>query len=236
VLYKVLPNVSVYYNYSTDNALASANPLWQAGVQNEFGVKASFFNDRINVSADHFEIVESNLSYQNPLFNLGLSTIVTIYTDLANHGYEFNAQGGVTKDLSAIVSLTSQKLRDFVGRQQRNVPDTMMNALLDYHFNVFSSSPVKNSDVFAGVIHQSKVAGENVTGFTALGVAEQPGYFLAPLTVYHAGAGYTVDNYRFNLNVDNVFNQHFWMGGQSRISAQPYPGITVTLTVTIHML
>jgi iron complex outermembrane receptor protein len=231
-LYKVLPNVSVYYNYSTDDALASAIPLWQSGVQNEFGAKANFFDNRITVSGDHFEIVQTNVSFQNPAFNTGQSTIQTFYQNLTSHGFEFNAVGGITRDLSVIASYTNQKLRDFVGRHQRNVPDDMANLLLDYHFH---TGALKNADVFAGLVHQGAVAGETITNFTASGVPEQPGFYVKAYTVLNAGGGYQWGRYKFNLNVNNALNQRFWWQANSRTSLAPYPGTTVTLTINVHI-
>jgi outer membrane receptor for monomeric catechols len=232
ILGKVLPNVSVYYNFSTNSGLAASAPMWQAGVQNEFGIKANFFNNRITVTADHFEIKQNNISYSNPLFTAGQSPIPNIYEDLACHGEEFNITGGITKNLSIIASYTNQKLRDVYGRRQRNIPDYMEQGVLDYHFD---KGALKNLDCFVGVIHEGDVAGETIAGFTALGVPEQPGFYVQPHSVYNAGAGYRWRNYRFNLCVDNVFNQHFWWEAQARSSLSAYPGTNITLTVTVHI-
>jgi outer membrane receptor for monomeric catechols len=236
-LYKVLPTVSVYYNFSTNAGLASEAALWQAGVQNEFGIKGNFFNNRISVTASHFKIHQNNVSYANPLLSTGQSNIAFIYTDLVNQGEEFNITGGITKDLSVVFSYTNQKLRDFVGRRQRNVPDNMANLLLHYRFNMFNSGAakmLKNSGVFVGVNHQGDVAGENATGFTPLGVPQLPGYYVPGYTVVNAGASYQYGKYRYNLNVDNILDKKFWWQAQGRSSLAPWPGITVRFRVTKH--
>jgi iron complex outermembrane recepter protein len=232
ILGKVTPNVSLYYNYSSNAALASNAPLWQAGVQNEFGVKTSWFDDRLTVSADHFEIRQSNISYTNPLFTIGQSSIQTIYSDEANHGEELNIQGRITKNISVVASYTNMKLRDAFGRRIRNTPDNMANLLIDYRF---TDSMLKNLDVFAGVIHEGQVAGETVAGFTSLGVPEQPGYYVPAYNVLNAGAGYKFGRYRINLNVGNVLNSKFWWEAQSRSSLSPYPGTRVEVTCTVHL-
>ncbi|MDB6165352.1 MAG: TonB-dependent receptor plug [Lacunisphaera sp.] len=232
LLYKVRPNVSAYYSYSTNASVAGAIPLWQAGVQHEFGLKGEFLNKRIMVSADHFQIVESNVSATNPLYNIGLSTIPNIYSNLRNHGEELNIVGGLTKNLSLIMSYTQMHLRDAAGRRQRNIPDNMANALLNYRF---TEGLLKNANFFVGVIHQGNVAGETVGGYTSLGVPEQPGFYVAPYTVVNAGAGYKWGRYHFNLNVDNALNQKFWWQASSRTSLYPYAGLTARFTVTIHL-
>jgi len=232
ILGKVLPNVSVYYNYSTNAAIGNSTPLWQSGVQNEFGVKSSFFNGRLSVALDHFEITQNNVSETNPLFPLGLTTIPFFYTDLTNHGEEVNITGGITENLSVVASFTDQKLRDYAQRRRRNIPDTMANLLVDYHF---TTGILKNAGVFVGVVHQGDVAGETETGTTSLGVPELPGYYLPAFTVVNAGGHYDLNNCDFHLNVNNVLNQRFFWAAQSRNSASPYPGANVTLSMTVHV-
>jgi outer membrane receptor protein involved in Fe transport len=92
--------------------------------------------------------------------------------------------------------------------------------------------------VFVGVNHEGRVAGENSPnlGYTSLGVPEQVGFYIPAWTAANAGASYTWDRYRFNLNVDNILNEKFWWEPASRQSVSPYPGLTVRLTVTLHLL
>jgi outer membrane receptor protein involved in Fe transport len=106
----------------------------------------------------------------------------------------------------------------------------MWNLLLNYRIREGS---LKNLSGFFAISHLGNVAGETRSGVTAQGVPQQPGFFVAPWTVFNAGAGYTHERYRFNLNVDNVFDQRFWWQPASRISVSPYPGRTVRLTTTI---
>lgn len=235
ILYKVLPKVSVYYNFSTDNAVASLTPLWQTGVQNEFGVKSVLLNGRLSVSADHFEIKQNNVSFPNPAYGTG-SPIVTLYSNLNSHGEELNIQGGITEDLSVIASYTNMRLRDPWGRRQRNIPDNFANVLLDYRFPKGAlKGALKGSNVWVGVLHQADVAGETVQGFTSLQVPEQPGFYLPAFTIVNAGAGYQMGHLRYSLNVNNVFNTKAWFMAFSRASESPYPGTCVTLTVTAHL-
>jgi iron complex outermembrane receptor protein len=234
ILGKPLPNVSIYYSFSTNAAIAGNTPLWQTGKQHEFGIKTDFFNHRLSVSADHFQITETNITVTNPLFNTGQSTIANILANETNHGEELNVSGGITRNLSVIMSYTNMKLRDVANRQIRNIPDNMANLLLNYHF---SQGSLKGASVFLGVQHMGKVAGENAPnlGYTPLGVPDQIGYYVRAWTVANAGASYRWKNYRFNLNVDNVLNQRFWWQPSSRIDVVPYPGLAVRFSVTIHL-
>jgi hypothetical protein len=231
---KPLPNVSIYGSFSTNASLAGQSPLWQGGKQYEFGAKAEFFDHRLSVSADHFQISENNIAITNPAFNTGQSTIATLYEDETNHGEEVNVSGGITRDLSVIFSYTNMQLRDAANRRVRNIPDNMANLLLNYHFH---GGVLNNASVFVGVQHNGSVAGENAPslGFTSLGVPDQVGYYIAAWTAANAGASYSWQRYRINLNVDNVLNERFWWQPASRQSVCPYPGLAVRLSTTIHL-
>jgi iron complex outermembrane receptor protein len=236
LLYKITPDLSAYYSFSTNAAITSNNlnqPVWQTGKQHEFGLKSVFFNGRLSISADHFQIAESNLTSTNPLYNLSPLTQppVLIY-DAVNHGYELNVVGGITKNLSIILSGTEMKYRDTYGRRYRNVPDSLANLLLNYHF---TNTELKGLSIFAGIVHVGDTAGESVTAFTAKGVPELPSFFVPAWTAVNAGASYTYTRYRFNLNVDNALNDQFWWQPAGRNSVSPYPGITTRLTVTVKL-
>jgi iron complex outermembrane receptor protein len=232
VLVKLTDHLSLYGSSSTNAGIAASNPLWQAGKQVEFGAKAEFLDQRLQLTAAHFQITQSNVSSQNPLFNTGQSTVPFLLTNEKNHGEEFNLAGGLTPHLSVIASYTEMRLRDPLGRRLRNVPDHLSNLLLNYHF---TEGLLKNLNVFAGANHQGNVSGESISAVSALGVPEQPSFYVNAFTVLNVGAGYGYGRYHFNLNVDNALNQKFWWQPASRISVSPYPGATFRFTTTIHL-
>jgi iron complex outermembrane receptor protein len=234
ILGKLTPNTSIYYSFSTNAGLAQQNPLWLAGKQHEFGLKWNTFNDRLTISATHFDITQSNVGFFNPLFTLGQSSVQTIFTDLTSKGQELSVVGDVTNNVSVILSFTNQKTRDFVGRRLRNIPDRLATALVKYRFDTLNTSVFKNTGVFVGVIHQGDVSGELATGFTSKGVPIQPGFYLRPWTVVNAGANTTVGRVDYNLNVGNVLDSKFWWQAQGRQSVSPYPGLSVVLSGTVH--
>ena len=107
----------------------------------------------------------------------------------------------------------------------------MANLLLNYRF---TDGSLKNLSAFVGVSYLGNVAGETETAVTSLGVPVQPGFYLPAWTVVNAGASYKWGRYQFTLNVDNVANARFWWQASSRLSIEPYPGIGVRLTTTVH--
>jgi outer membrane receptor protein involved in Fe transport len=206
-------------------------PLWQTGKQHEFGFKTSFFDDRLQISGDHFQITQSNLSTPNPAFNLDTSQPQNLLVDATSKGYELNVVGGLTKNLSVIGSFTLQKYRDAFGRRVRNVPDHMSSLLLNYHFE----GTLKGANVWAGVVHEGDVAGETVTGATSLGVPEQPSFYVPGFTVVNAGAGYTWDRYSIHLNIDNLTDRVFFWDPAGRVSVPMYDGLTARATFSVKL-
>lgn len=230
ILGKVTPSTSLYYSFSTNAGLAQSNPLWLAGKQHEFGLKWNTSNDRLTISATHFDITQSNVGFFNPLWTLGQSPIQTIFTDLTSKGQELSAIGNVTNNVSVILSYTTQKTRDFVNRRLRNIPDKLATALVKYRFDNANTSFFKDSSIFVGAIHQGDVPGELATGFTSKGVPIQPGFYLRPWTVINAGASTTIGRVDYNLNVGNVLDRKFWWQAQGRQSVTPYPGLSIVLS------
>ncbi len=229
ILVKPIRSLSIYGSVSTNAGIAANNPLWQAGKQYELGLKSEFFNQRLQFTAAHFQITQSNVSTPNPLFNTGQSNVSSLLSNQTNHGEEFSVIGGILPNLSIIGSLTAMKLRDPLGRRVRNIPDHIANVLLNYRI---TSGLLRDVAIFAGANHLGSVAGETVSAVTALGVPEVPGFYLKPWTVMNVGASYSYSRFRFNLDVENALNDHFWWQPASRISVSPYPGTTVRLTTT----
>jgi len=65
-VYKVTKHVAVYFSETTNAGIASNSPLWQDGKAFEYGIKSEFFNQRLSVTADHFQLSEQNVAAPNP--------------------------------------------------------------------------------------------------------------------------------------------------------------------------
>jgi outer membrane receptor protein involved in Fe transport len=236
ILAKPAKNLSVYYMFSSNAAITTGpdnEPIWQTGRQNEFGAKSEFFDQGLSFTVAHFQITEANLSSPNPLFNTDpANNPLNILTNETSQGMEYELVGALSRNLSVIASHTDMQLRDSFGRRLRNVPDTTSALLLEYRF---TTGPLTHLDLFAGGIHNGNSAGETVTGFTTLGVPEQPGFYISGWTVYNAGAGYRWGRYHFNLNVENLLNSKFIWQPSGRNSVSPYPGTTVRFTTTVRI-
>lgn len=232
VLAKPAKNMAVYYSYSTNAALVSFNntPLFREGKQHEVGAKTELFDQRLSISGAWFKITQTNLVTPNPLF---LSDPVrnpqNTLSDQNNKGYEFDVVGGLTKELSVVASYTRMKLREPRGRRLRNIPDELANLLLRFQF---PKGRLQGVGVFAGVNHVGNAAGESATGLTALGELQQVSFFVPSRTIWNVGGSYVRQNWRFNLNVDNVLDKKTPWQSSGRNSLSPFPGINPRLTTT----
>jgi iron complex outermembrane receptor protein len=244
-LIKATDYISLYYTFSSNASVSAFNPtptttipLWSQGKSNEFGIKTEWFDHRLSVNADHFQMSQNNVISQNPAaFSSPVPVPGTVLTSNTSVGYEVSVEGGLTKNLSVIASATSMKYRDFEGRPARNIPDGLASLLVNYHFN---SGTLKGLSVFAAESYSGKSPGENPendattgTAFTSTGAPTQPGYYIAAWHVTNAGTAYSWSRYRVSLNVDNVLNQKFGWEPASRLTVAPYPGITFRLTTTV---
>ncbi|HVW20168.1 MAG TPA: TonB-dependent receptor plug domain-containing protein [Opitutaceae bacterium] len=235
VVVKPLPTLSLYGLHSTNANLTAGPqlaPLWQTGSMDELGLKAEFLERRLAFTAARFEIVQANLASPNPLFNLAPSSNPSIIlTDEHNRGGELELAGDVGAGFSVVASHTELRLRDDFGRRLRNVPDSASALLLRYAPPALRAH---EAAVFGGLIRTGDEAGETVTGFTPLGVPEQPGYYLPAWTVVNAGASYRAGRWRFDLEVENLLDARFGWQPAGRNSVSPYPGRTLRLVSRVR--
>lgn len=207
---KVRPNVTIYGSRSenTNPGYPNGTLLWQDGQQTEFGMKTSFFNERLAISAAHFQITQTNISVANPAFQGDPQHQPrSLISDVKEHGDELEITGGLTHNLSIIGSYTHLQQRDSLGRHVIMVPDNAWALLLNYRF---TDGTLKGLSAFVGTNYVGRVAGDIPSpAFTALGVPTQVSYYLPALQLWSFGGRYTWDKVTFALNVDNAFDKKY---------------------------
>jgi iron complex outermembrane recepter protein len=234
ILFKITPEVSAYYSYSTNanGVLFNNQALFQEGKQHEVGAKAELLNQRLSISASYFDISQNNIVTPNPSFFIDpVNNPQFFRADLTNDGIEIDVIGGLTKNLTILASYTNMSLRDAFDRRLRNIPDVTLNGMLKYSFR---DNALDGASVFVGVTHVGDQAGENpaITA-TPLGVVAQVSFYAPSRTIWNAGASYASGRYRFALNVDNVLNEKTIWQPSGRFSLSPYPEINVRLTTSV---
>jgi len=237
VLYKIRNNISAYYSHSTNASPVIANnaPLWREGVQDEFGFKTEWLNQRLALNAAYFEIAQTNVTVPNPAFQTDPTQPQTLVSDLSNKGFELELMGTLSKNLSAIGSYSHLKMRDALGRMVRGVADDNASLLLNYSF---LDGTAKGFSINAGVVYAGERAGDVPDGnFTARNVVKKVSFYLQPQYSTTLGFGYTwAEKYTTRLVIDNVFDDKDFIsvaGGRiSGTGLTTQPGRNVRLTFT----
>jgi iron complex outermembrane receptor protein len=238
VLFKATENASVYYSHSTNSSPVIANnqPLWRSGVQNEYGVKTEWLNQRLSANFSYFEISQTNVTVPNPAYQTDPTQPQQLVSDLSNKGWEFELMGRVTPNLSAIATYAHLHMRDALGRMVRAVADNNAALLLNYRV---PDTVTKGLSLNFGVTYSGKRAGDTPDGnFTQLNVVKKVSFYLKPQYLTTAGASYRYsEKLHFRLNIDNVFNDADYIsvaGGRiSGTGLTTQPGINVRLTTTV---
>ena len=238
LLIKLRPNASLYYSRSTNSSPVIANnlPIWRDGVQDEFGFKSEFFDQRLSFNVAYFEISQTNVTVPNPDRQTNPSAPESLVSNLKNHGLEFELVGGITANLSAVATFTDLKMRDSLGRHVRAVAERNAAVLLNYRFREGSFDGLSLN---AGVSYSGRRAGDTPINFTPLNVIGKTSFFLKPYYVTTLGAAYRwKENYLFRLNIDNVLDDKGYIqqaGGRvSGTGITTAPGINVKFSTTIN--
>lgn len=236
VLWKLRPQLSLYYSHSTNSTPTIANdlPLWRDGVQDEVGFKTEFFQQRLSVNGAYFQIAQTNVTVPNPDRQTDPTAPEQLISNLGNHGVEFELVGGITSSLSAIATFSQLKMRDTLGRHVRAVADRNASLLLSYRFRTGTMDGLALS---FGVSYSSRRAGDTPIDYTPLNVVGQTSFFLPSYYVTAFGASYRWrERILFRLNVDNVLDDKGYLqqaGGRvSGTGITTAPGLNVKFSTT----
>ena len=215
--------------------IANNNAIWRGGVQDEFGVKTEFFDQRLSFNVAYFEIAQTNVTVPNPDRQTDPTAPESLVSDLKNHGVELELVGGLTQNLSAIASFTDLKMRDSLGRHVRAVAEQTAAVLLNYRFR---EGRLNGLGLNLGVSYSGRRAGDTPINFTPLNVVGKTSFFLKPYYVTNFAASYRWrENYLFRLNIDNVLNDSGYIqqaGGRvSGTGITTAPGINVKFSTTV---
>lgn len=239
-VFKPVPNVAVYYSHSQNAAplpvanIAAGGPSTQTGLQDEFGVRVHLRDKRIRLNASYYNIQQNNTNVPNPAnfaFPPPVPALPGLLADRTAKGWEFEAQGSVTKNLSIIATWTSYTNRNPFGQEFRGAAEKAWSALVHYEFG--RHSVLDGFSVSLGTDYLSKRAGDDASGQTVAGVNRQPTFYLPARTLVNATLGYRHGKtWSAQLNIDNVFNTDYLAASLSRGSVWVGPPCNARLKLT----
>ncbi len=237
---KPAANVALFYSYAENAAplpvanIAAGGPATQEGVQNEGGVRVRLRDGRIRLSASYYDIQQSNTNVPNPAnfaFPPPVPALPGLLADRSAEGWEFEAQGAVTENLSVIGAYTKYRNRNPFGQEFRGAAEEAWSALANYRFR--ADSRLKGLSVSLSADHLSKRAGDDASGFTVAGVARKPTFYLPARTLVNVALSYRHSRqWSAQLNVDNVLNTEYLTSTLSRGIVWPGTPTNVKLRLT----
>ncbi|WP_166922266.1 TonB-dependent siderophore receptor [Flavobacterium poyangense] len=192
----------------------------------EFGLKATFFNNRMNFNAAIYEINQHNiLMNANDPANPDL--LVTRGAE-RSRGFECDLAGYITPDWQINVSysyidakITNDHNTSLIGARKQNTPKNSANLWTRYNFA--ADSALKDLGIGFGMQYQSS----KIPWFTR-------DFTLPDFTLFDAALYYKPNktNMQIALNAGNLLNKTYWLGAQNYLRLFPGAPRNFSLTVT----
>jgi iron complex outermembrane receptor protein len=213
IVYQPISNVAFYGNYNksfnpqVSNSGGAGGPFPpRTAEQFEVGVKGDYFNKMLSTTLSFYTIKYLNILAADPTpTNPNKQALVD---GTRSKGFELTIQGNI-KNLAIIGgyayndhTLTSNSTLGKTGFRYVNAPYNIANLFVKYNF----SKSLKGLGIGAGGRYVSNQVGNLTTQD-----------FLVPSsTVADAVVNYEIKQFNFQLNVNNIADTRYFIGGLSR--------------------
>ena len=227
LVYKPAENVSIYASYSE-----SFNPVPgesaggevfepEEGRQIETGIKANFFDDRLSATLAYFDLVRTNVNTQDSQ-NTGFQVQVG---EQSSEGIEFDLAGEILPGWNIIanyayIDATVTEDNTFaVGTRLLNAPRNSANFWTTYQIQ---EGDLEGLGFGFGLSFVGDRNGELRPERTFL----IPSYTRADASIF-----YERDNFRSQVNFNNLFDTRYIEGARDQFRVQPGAPFSVSATV-----
>ena len=233
IVVKPVKNVSLFFSRNTTGgtmpdsmsagSYASTLKLSQ-GFQKEYGVKTNWLGGRLTASFAYFKIAQQNVSVTNSDYYTLLAqgkvaeaaALPPLYVDETCKGWEFETTYSFNKNLSVVANYSKYKVRQpRTEVRLRGVPDEDWALYTEYKF---TDGALKGFGVDVGADYKGDVAGDNATGYTALGVPNQPSFMVKGRTLLNLGFSYKIKQWGFRFMIANLTDEDYILAAGSRSS------------------
>jgi len=229
IVYKITPDVSLYYGFSKSEILGQALPTVSIpphtvpARQHEGGVRVRLFDGRLYATLAYFDILQSNL-YEQDLRNFMLPRPVPPYPPLlvsrTSKGFEFELAWSPTKNFSLIGSYTDFESRDQNNMRYVSVAEKTGGVWGSYTFS--EAGALSGLQIGIGAAYVGERPGptggvwtEPPAGFTPVRV--QPMFWMPSYTVVEASASYRFKkHWRASLAIRNLLDKDYITGANNR--------------------
>jgi len=240
-VYKLTPEISVFYGYSKQSILMSGiiaqgvPPHTRPSRQHEVGVRVRLLDGRLYATLSYFDILQENVWALNPR-NYELPRPSPLAPALngskTSKGVEFELAWSPTENLSLIASVSEMKLRDSDNMREPLIADQTAAIWGSY---IFTEGPLRGLRVGLGANYVGERAGDG-TGWTQpppgySSVRIQPSFWMPSYVVAQASASYRFNKHWWaQLTVNNLFDKDYIPGSFNRniyVSTPINPKLTV---------
>lgn len=222
LVYSLNSHINLYgtyakgYNPQTASTIANPNaggpfdPLYSRLI--EAGAKSEWFNKRLSVTTSVYQI-----ELRNVLYNAGVAGQPDLLRQIGKEiakGFEFEATGQINAAWNIILayayndaSISESSRKEEIGRQKPNAPKHQGSFWTKY---MFTNGSLSGLGFGAG---GNFVTVRNVSNNS---IQTLPGY-----EVFNAAVYYNVNKFRLQLNLNNLFDKTYWVGGYDYIRLFP---------------
>lgn len=193
----------------------------------EVGAKSEWIDGRLGVTLAVYTLNQAGGLY--PANDPGRPDLLRQIGEERSRGAELDVSGRITSNWSIVASyaytdaeITASDDETEIGRQKPNAPTHAGNLWTKY---VISRGSLSGLGLGAGINFVSERLGSLFPANAQPPIF--PGYELANLAGY-----YQVNKFRFQINLNNVFDQTHWVGGYDYIRAFPGSPRAVLTTVS----
>lgn len=218
----LMPQTGSFFN--TAKSAAQFAPL--ISDLKELGTKADLLKGKLQVTASVYEINQKNL-----LLNANVPAVPdSLVTRGAerSQGFELDITGYIMPNWQVYASYSYNDARilvdndiTLIGARKQNTPYNSANLWTRYNFT--SVAALKDLGIGIGVQH----SGNKIPWFTRAFTV--PSYTTMDMAFYYKPAN---TNMQLALNINNVFNETYWVGAQNYLRIFPGAPRNVALTAT----
>jgi len=243
IVYKITPEVSVYYGFSKQELLGGADeangvpPHTVPSRQHEGGVRVKLFDGKFYVTLAYFDILQENLyeqNFANYVQPRPVPPLPPVLAERTSKGFEFELTWAPTKNFSLVGSYTDYESRDRDNIRYTNAPEKMAAIWASYTFS--ETGPMRGLQVGVGASYVGERPSDTVgqytsppTGFTPVRI--QPSFWLPSYTVVEASASYRFNkHWKAQLVIKNLLDEDYIVGSFNRsifVSTPINPKLTV---------
>lgn len=232
VVYKITPEVSLFYGYNenfTPNFLNGLVLPSQTGRQNEIGIKTDAFKGRLLANISWFDLRQENVPV--PSFPQTTPPTYVLVPGETSKGFDGDITYRASKNLDILATFASFNAQ---ASSQANTASPVIHApvnnVAEHTYGLwtrykFTDGTLKGFSIGVGISHLSRRAIASNNNAIIYG-------WLKPFTTTDLVLGYETGAFRYGVNVDNLFDKRYDAAVRNQSIIVPGMGTNVKASVT----